>query len=165
MSGGNSTNVFFGRVAGALPDALGMAGSDGGVGDARACCIGLETLCCCQCLQCGACAAAVFYFVDDVLSSSGGKLLAPLFAGTKKTKTNNDTADGNESAFVFGDSDDDDDGCAAPHTTYNEWASRCQHSSEPRDEKRDGTRIGGGASAEPQATNSPSRYGQWLERQ
>ena len=178
MSGGgsgNGTNVFFGRVAGALPDALGMApigGGGGGVGerrreqrlaDARACCIGLETLCCCQCLQCGACAAAVLYFVD-VLSPSGGELLAPLFAEKQKTKTkntnnfNHHTAD-DGSALIFGDSmSDDDDGSAAPHPTYTEWASRHQNSHQPRDERRDAVRVGGDAS-----TVDP-QYGQWTAR-
>ena len=184
MSGGgsgNGTNVFFGRVAGALPDALGMApiigGGGGGVGerrreqrlaDARACCIGLETLCCCQCLQCGACAAAVLYFVD-VLSSSGGELLAPLFAERKKTKTNRNN---NNSDFDFsslGHTEDDDDASRpedrAVSDADNRWPFSADYSHEPRDENRDAVRISDNAFAEPHATSSPSPYGQWTARQ
>ena len=180
MSGGGSgtgTNVFFGRVAGALPDALGMApiiGGGGGVGerrreqrlaDARACCIGLETLCCCQCLQCGACAAAVLYFVDHVLSSSGGELLAPLFAGREKTKTNRNN-NNSDFDFSFGHTEDDasqpDEG-AVPGAG-NRWQFRDDYSNEPRDVNRDAVRISDNAFAEPHATSSPSPYSQWTER-
>ena len=128
----SGANVFFGRVAGALPDALGMAaaaGNEGGrLADARACCIGLEALSCCQCFQCGA-AAAALYFVDE-LYYNGGALLALLFATKQKPTTNRNGNDFNGS-FDFaplgqseaGDDDTRPEDLAVPDT-YDRWAFR-----------------------------------------